>query len=144
MPKKDHLTLSTGYAVCEHGDCQCAATCLHQIAYKELVKTERILRLLNPTMCVKDESCPHYRNSEPVTYARGFTNFQKKMFPEQYDKFRYACIAKFSRNGYFMRRRGELALPPKEQEFVLEALRKAGVTAEMNFDSYEQQQNWVD
>lgn len=144
MPKKDHLTLSTGYAVCEHSDCQCAATCLHHLAYTELLKSESILRLLNPTMCVKDESCPHYRNSEPVTYARGFTNFQEKMFPEQYDKFRHACMAKFCRNGYFMRRRGELALPPKEQEFVLEALRQAGVTAEMTFDSYEQQQNWVD
>lgn len=144
MPKKTYTSLPSHYTVCEHGDCPMAATCLHQIAYAELVKTEKILRLLNPTMCVKDESCPHYRNSGPMTYARGFTNFQKKMFPEQYDKFRYAFIAKFSRNSCFMRRRGELALPPKEQKFVLEALRKAGVTAEMTFDSYEQQQNWVD
>lgn len=144
MPKKDHLTLSAEYSVCELSDCRCAATCLHQIAYTALVKTEKILRLLNPTMCVKDASCPYYRNSEPVTYARGFTNFQKKMFPGQYDKFRRACIAKFSRTGFFMRRRGELAIPPKEQAFILEALRKAGVTAEMTYDSYEQQQNWVD
>lgn len=31
MPKKDYLTLSTGYAVCEHSGCKCAATCLQTI-----------------------------------------------------------------------------------------------------------------
>ena len=144
MPKKTYTSLPSNYTVCEHSDCPMAATCLHQLAYTELLKTEPYLRLLNPTQCVQDGPCKFFRDNTPVTYARGFTNFQKKMFPEQYDKFRYAFIAKFSRNSCFMRRRGELALPPKEQKFVLEALRKAGVTAEMTFDSYEQQQNWVD
>ena len=144
MPKKDHLTLYAGYAVCGNADCLCAGTCLHQIAYKELVKTEKILRLINPTLCVKDDSCPHYRNSTPVTYARGFTGFQKQMYPGQYDSFRLACMETFGRNGYFMRRRGELSLPPAEQEIVRQALRKAGVTDDIPFDSYEVRQNWVD
>lgn len=144
MPKKDHLTLAVNYPVCELADCPCASRCLHQIAYAELMKTCATLILLNPTRCVKDSTCPHFRNAEPVTYARGFASMQKKMFPEQYATFRHYCMARFGRNGYFMRRRGELALPPKEQETVRQALLKAGVTDNLPFDSYEQQPNWVD
>ena len=31
MPKKDYLTLSTGYTECEYIGCKCAATCLQTI-----------------------------------------------------------------------------------------------------------------
>ena len=79
MPKKTYTSLQSNYTVCEHSDCPMAATCLHQLAYKELLKTETYLRLLNPTQCVKDGTCKFFRDNTPVTYARGFTNFQKKM-----------------------------------------------------------------
>ena len=109
-----------------------------------LLKTETCLHLLNPTQCVKNETCKFYRDNTPVTYARGFTHFQKKMFPDQYQTFMYKLIGKFSRNGYFERRRGESALSPKEQEIVLAVLKEVGVTAEMKFDSYESLINWYD
>ena len=118
--------------------------CLHQLAYTELLKTETVLHLLNPTQCVKDETCKFYRNYIPVAYARGFTNFQKKMFPDQYQAFMYKLIGKFSRNGYFERRRGESVLSPKEQETVLAILKEVGITEEMKFDSYESHINWDD
>lgn len=56
----------------------------------------------------------------------------------------HKLIGKFSRNGYFERRRGESALSPKEQETVLAALKEVGVTEEMKFDSYESHINWYD
>ena len=77
-------------------------------------------------------------------YARGFTNFQKRMFPDQYLKFMNMLIATFGRNAYFERRRGETALSPKEQAIVLKALKKVGVTEEMEFDKYEENLNWND
>ena len=144
MPKKTYTCLPFNYSVCEHNYCTMAATCLHQLAYTELLKTEPYLRLLNPTQCVKDGTCKFFRDNTPVTYARGFTNFQKKMFPDQYQTFMNKLIGKFSRNGYFERRRGESALSPKEQEIVLAALKEVGVTAEMKFDSYESHINWYD
>lgn len=142
MAKKTYTSRPSHYTVCEHSDCQCAAICLHQLAYTELLKTETILHLLNPTQCVKDETCKFYCNNTPVTYARGFTNFQKKMFPDQYQTFMYKLIGKFSRNGYFERRRGDSALSSKEQEIVLAALKEAGISEEMKLDSYESHINW--
>ena len=81
MPKKTYTSIPSHYTVCEHSDCPMAATCLHQLAYTELLKTEPVLHLLNPNQCTKNETCKFYRDNTPVTYARGFTNFQKKMYP---------------------------------------------------------------
>ena len=53
-------------------------------------------------------------------------------------------IAKFGRNAYFERRRGERLLSPKEQVIILAALRQAGVTGEMEFDQYVENVNWYD
>jgi len=144
MPKRTYTSLPTDYPVCRHADCPLAATCLHQLAYPTLLGSQTILRLINPNQCSKDDKCKFYRDSNPVMYARGFTNFQKKMFPGQYQTFMITLIGKFGRNAYFERRRGETALSPKEQEIVLAALRKAGITDEMKFDAYEENVNRYD
>ena len=88
MPKKEYTSLPKDYPVCEHSSCPLAATCLHQIAYSTLMEHEEYLQLINPSRCSKNESCIYYRDSKPVNYARGFTNFQKRMFPDQ-----YACLS---------------------------------------------------
>lgn len=94
---KKHLftSIPNNYPVCQHSDCKLAKKCLHYLAYTHLVKTEEWLRLINPRQCTKDNQCTHYRNSKHVTYARGFTNFQKHMFPEQYQTFMHILIDKF-------------------------------------------------
>ena len=144
MPKKFYTSLPAGYAVCQHADCPMAETCLPQIAYAELLAKEDILRVVNPSKCSKDAQCKYYRSNEPITYARGFAHFQKRMFPEQYDRFSMILIGKFGRNAYYERRRGDTALTPEEQRIVLDALRKVGVTEEMKFESYEENTNWYD
>lgn len=144
MPKKEYTSLPSDYPVCEHSSCPMAATCLHQMAYSTLMEQEKYLRLINPTKCSKDKSCSFYRDSKPVTYARGFTQFQKRMFPDQYNRFMSICIHHWSRNPYFERRRGDRSLPPDEQTFILNALKTVGVTEEMKFDNYEENINWYD
>ena len=151
MPKRTHTDIPPSYAVCEHAECPLADTCLHQLAYGELIKTETYLHLINPSRVAMDddgnargEGCEFYRNNTPVTYARGFTNFQKRMFPDQYSTFMDKCIHHWSRNPYFERRRGDRPLPPDEQAFILKALKDCGVTEEMQFDSYEESINWYD
>ena len=144
MLKRTYSDIPPSYAVCEHADCPKAATCLHQIAYGKLIATEDYLRLLNPQRTPASEDCPHYRDSQPVVYARGFTGMQKRMFPDQYQRFMIFLMGCFSRNGYFERRRGDTPLSPKEQQLVLQALRQAGVTEELPFDKYEENTNWYD
>lgn len=144
MEKNKHTSLPENYEVCLHYDCSLASTCLHQIAYKKLISTQRTLRILNPTMCNKDKNCDFYRDSSPVIYARGFKSFQNKMYPDQYRTFMSLLINVFGRNPYFERRRGVTPLSPREQEIVLSALKKAGVTEDIKFESYEENINWRD
>lgn len=144
MPKKLYKDAPRSYPVCLHADCPCAEKCLHQLAYQPLQEQIPILQLLNPRQCTKDSRCPHYRDSAPVRYARGFTGMQKRMYPGQYDIFMSTLVSQFGRNPYFERRKGERPLSPHEQEIVRRALRKAGVTAELDFDSYEESIPWTD
>ncbi|MBP3519039.1 MAG: hypothetical protein J6K31_11705 [Parabacteroides sp.] len=144
MPKILYKDIPVDFGVCQHEDCPRAAACLHQIAYKPLLEQCYVLRLMNPNRCTKDDQCPHYRSSVPITYAWGFTGMQKRMFPGQYYTFMSILKNQFGHNPYYERRRGEFALPPQEQKFILDALRRAGVTEEMKFDRYEECINWFD
>ena len=143
MPKKEHTSLPTNYPVCEHNSCPMAATCLHHIAYSILMEQNaEFLRLINPTRCSKDEACAYYCDKKPVIFARGFTNFQKRMYPQQYDQFMTTLILHFGRNQYFKRRRGDILLLPEEQEVIRLMLKKVGADSKMDFDKYEEHINW--
>lgn len=145
MSKKLHQEIPADYAVCQHTDCPRAGKCLRQIAYQPLIeRPANVLCLLNPTLCTRDEACPYFRDSAPVTYARGFTGMQKRMYPQQYQRFMSALLLHFGRSPYFERRRGDMPLSPKEQKIVRSALRHAGVTEELKFDQYEDCVNWYD
>ena len=116
---------------------------LHQVAYSMMMeKNEEYLHLINPTRCSKDEACTYYRNRKPVIFARGFTNFQKRMYPQQYDKFMTSLILHFGRNQYFKRRRGDILLLPEEQEVIRLMLERVGADSNMDFDKYEEHINW--
>ena len=145
MSYKEFTSLPTNYPVCELSNCPMAATCLHHAAYSIVMEQNKeYLHLINPNRCSKNESCTYYRNKKPIVYARGFTNFQKQMFPQQYDKFMTTLILHFGRNQYFKRRRGDVLLPPEEQEVIRLMLEKAGADSSMDFDKYEERINWSD
>lgn len=113
MPKKFYTSIPSGYAVCQYSDCPMAETCLHQIVYPTMLEKNDILSVVNPGRCSKDAKCKFYRSNKPITYARGFAHFQKRMFPDQYDRFSMILINKFGRNAYYERRRGDTALTPR-------------------------------
>ena len=140
---KIYKDIPSGYLLCLHADCPMADSCLRQLAYRRHAELGTFLRLINPSMCSKQADCPHYVSNQPVRFARGFMNFQKRMYPEQYDKFMLLLILHFGRSQYFKRRRGEIVLPPEEQEAIQIALKKAGVTQKMEFDEYIDAINWT-
>lgn len=143
MPKKEYTSLRKDYPVCEHSSCPLAATCLHQVAYSMMLEQNEVyLRLINPTRCSKNEACTYYRDKKPVIFARGFTNFQMRMYPQQYNQFMTTLILHFGRNQYFKRRRGDILLPPEEQEVIRLMLEKVGADSKMDFDKYEEHINW--
>jgi hypothetical protein len=144
MPKKTYTTLPEFFSGCIHADCRMASTCLRQVAYSQMMEDKEFLRMVNPPRCTKDEKCKFYRDATPMRYAKGFTQFQKHLLPEQYQEFMSVLIKNFGRGGYFYRRRGVIALSPSEQEMVLNALRSTGFKDDIPFDSYEELYNWFD
>ena len=144
MFKKLFTTAPEFYSVCVHAQCPKAGECLHRIAFENLRSKKEVMRLVNPDRCTADESCTKFRSNKPVHFARGFSQMKRKMYPDQYKRFMNILIETFGRNPYFERRRGDTALPPSEQELVQQALRKAGVTEKIEFDSYEDTVNWYD
>ncbi len=144
MPKNLYKSIPSGYAVCLHSECPKAAECLHNIAYRELLKDQERLSLINPEFCKPESECQFFRDCTLVRYARGFTSFQHRMYPDQYDKFKSILQHRFGRTPYYERRRGNIALPPAEQDLILGVLKKVGVTELMEFDSYEDAVNWYD
>ena len=142
MNDKMNLSIPTNFALCLHTHCPMAKTCLHQIAFCRHAELGTHLRLLNPTHCSPSSQCSHYLSNIQTTFARGFKNFQKQMFPDQYKKFMSYLILYFGRNAYFMRRRGDLALSPDEQTIIYAALKKSGVNKKLEFDNYEEDYLW--
>ena len=130
------------YGVCIHADCPQASACLRHDAFVALCSRCDYMRLINPTRCTTDGRCPFHASNRPVLFARGFTNFQQKMLPRQYKKFMKALTLHFGRTNYYDRRRGDRLLPPEEQEVILKALERAGVTEKMTFDDYEEGVLW--
>ena len=88
------------------------------------------------------DNCPHYADSKPVRFAKGFTNFQKHMFPQQYSMFMDMLISHFGRNQYFMRRSGKVVLSPEEQNVIRQALVQCGVEGKFEFDEYIESILW--
>lgn len=141
---KDITLYPANYPACSLSDCPMASHCLRQLAYGAMLERETYIRLINPTMCEKSDNCTFYRSSQPQQYARGFTGFQEHMFSEQYKKFMDILTTQFGRNPYFARRRGTIAISPKEQEIILAALHEAGIAHDIPFDAYEEAIDWHD
>ena len=99
---KSNKGIPAKYPLCLHANCPKADTCLHQLAFRRHEELGSHLTLINPSLCTMQDNCPHYACAQPVRFARGFTNFQKRMFPQQYSKFMDMLILHFGRNQYFM------------------------------------------
>lgn len=142
MSKTLSKEVPENYVLCLREDCPCASTCLRHLACKPMMECSIYLRVLNPDCCVPGTSCPYYRDSTPVVYARGFKGMQSQMLPAQYQKFRALLLNYFSMNVFYERRRGDFALSPEEQKMVLQALHQAGVMEDLSFDRYEECFRW--
>lgn len=145
MQKKIYSTVPPLFSCCVVSKCPQESKCLRALGYK-MMKEEGAehLHIVNPEQCTTDEACRHFRSNVPERYARGFICMKQKMLPGQYSTFRDILISHFGRNSFYERRCGDIALSPKEQEIVLKALHKAGVTEELPFEAYENAYNWYD
>lgn len=131
-----------GYEACLPCDCPRRDHCLRAWAWSHRDSSQRQYVVLNPDLTSADGHCPFFCYDQPQRYALGFTNFQQRMYPGQYQQFMSACIDRFGRNPYFMRRRGEKPLPPSEQAFIRCVLKQVGAPSDLDFDGFEERINW--
>lgn len=136
MEKFNYRDVPGNFAHCCAEDCKMAEQCLRAAAWRCIGNERATARVVNPNLINKDGECKYFRTADKVDYAKGFCKMQKRMYPEQYEEFSSILISHFGRNAYFVRRRGEMTMPPSEQEIVREALKKCGADAAMEFDEY--------
>lgn len=85
------LEIPYNFALCGDSDCACAGTCLRHVVYLQQAETAKVMTVVNPRFYMKNYACAYYRDTTPVVYACGFTRIQKRMLPDQYDKFLWKC-----------------------------------------------------
>lgn len=145
--KKSAFQLSDvpgNFPLCLNESCPQAKKCLHYMVRKMVPSNQLVLHVYNPEAVKGGEDCEHFRSLEAERYAYGFEGMQSNMLPKQYAAFKELLVARFSRNRFFVRRRGEFPIPPKEQEYIRKVLQQIGADPEMDFDRYEERINWTD
>lgn len=141
-----------GYAHCFAGKNSCpkAESCLRAIAAKLLAESEDTQpQSVNTVNAIYIErladldSCPLYRSSKPVRYAKGMTHLFEELPLKQATAVRRQVVACFSCERYFYHsRNGSRLIDLEEQRKIVHAFRThvPGVTP--RFDGYEEVIVW--
>lgn len=130
------------YEACLTNNCPQREHCLRAWVWDNRKSSVQRYVVLNPDLTTSDGHCPFYCDDHPQRYALGFTNFQRRLYPDQYKQFMSACIARFGRNPYFMRRRGDTPMSPSEQAFIRSVLKQIEAPEDIDFDGFEERINW--
>lgn len=136
------IAIPHGYEACLSSNCSQREHCLRAWVWNHRDKSVQRYVVLNPDLTTPDGHCPFYCDDQPQRYALGFTNFQRRLYPDQYQQFMSACIARFGRNPYFMRRRGDTPISPSEQAYIRGVLKQVGAPEDLDFDGFEERINW--
>ncbi len=135
-------SVPTGFTFCVVSDCPLASQCLRAIAYSLVPEDRNFLMIANPQQCTKADGCPHYKSSGTVKNAYGFTKIRGKLTNSQFRTFEVRLQGKFTRTGYFRRRKGERPIPPAEQDFIKKVLADIGAPSTCDFDAYRTEYVW--
>lgn len=140
------------YAYCFAGIgvCPKANTCLRAIAAQTIIDSPeqpvKVIESINPVYVQRltpADSCPYYRNNQPVRYAKGMTQLFEDLPLRQARSVRLQVMRCFSCTSFFYEsRKGLRLISPKEQEDIRKVFRSAGVNSEPKFDEYQYSLAW--
>ena len=136
-----------GYAHCFAGkdNCPKADSCLRAIAAKLLTEskepqpeTVNTVNAMYREQLTDQASCPLYRSSEPLRYAKGMTHLFDELPMKQAHAVRSRVIGCFSCERYFYHsRKGDRLISPEEQRRIVNVFRGTNHNITPKFDSYE-------
>ena len=141
-----------GYAYCFAGlnNCPKADNCLRAIAAKLLTdskgtqpQTVNTVNALYIEQLANRDSCPLYRSSEPIRYAKGMTHLFEDLPLKQAKSVRGRVTACFSCESYFYRsRNGKRLITPTEQQRIAHVFRSINPNLVPKYDGYEYALVW--
>lgn len=142
---KQYAYCFTGKGICPKAD-----TCLRAIAAQIIVDSpeepDKVIESINPVYVQRltpSDSCPFYRNNQPLRYAKGMTQLFEDLPLRQARSVRLQVMRCFSCTSYFYQsRKGIRLISPKEQEAIRRVFRSEGVNGEPKFDEYQYSLAW--
>ena len=133
-----------GYTVCCIDECPLRTKCLRWLVGQYVPNTHSSYRCVNPHFeGVASNECPMYRSDQKVRFAKGMTHIFTNDMPRRVEPaVRQGMIGLTNRTYYFEYRNGSRLIPPALQEDIRNLFRANGWTAEVSFDSFEEDYDW--
>lgn len=139
----DYSQAPASFGLCAAEDCPHAATCLRQLALKQVPANRIFLPILNPNRTKSTKkTCDYYCSNEKVRYAKGFMRTINALTLQVAESFRYRMISYMGRKNYYLKRKGESVLTPAEQQRVIATAKELGIVQNEYFDSYVEEYRW--
>lgn len=126
--------------LCLNSECPQASTCRRFVYAQSIPEEEHSFSVFNPTYLSQLTSCPHYWSSDLVNYAKGFIHLLETLPAGDSKTLKCALISRYGRKNYYRYRKGELLLPPDEQELITNLVRQICPSVlSVEFDEYVEQ-----
>ncbi len=139
----DYTQVPKGFMYCQRESCPKAASCLRRLAYERVPADKPCLSILNPRwLDAQKAACPYYLDNQPVRYARGFMRTLDASPVGKSYSLRVRLMSYFGRKNYYLARKGERSLSPREQKAVIQIAQRLDIQLDDYFDGYESRVNW--
>lgn len=126
--------------LCLNFECPQASTCRRFVYAHSIPKDELSFSVFNPTYISGLSKCPHYWSTDLVHYAKGFIHLLESLPAGNAKPLINALMLRYGRKNYYRYRKGELLLPPEEQEFITDLVRQTCPSIQtVEFDGYVEQ-----
>ena len=134
---------SAHYLPCFIDGCSRHETCLHWLTGQNTTQNELNILCVNPMNPeVKADRCPLYRENRIVRYGRGMMNLLDKMPAGTGRAVRTRLISLLSRKIFYEIRNGKRPVSPDQQQQIAAICQEYGWTADLQFDSWEEDYQW--
>ena len=128
-----------GYFNCLSDSCPLAEKCLRRISARYSEENDEIFRVVNHRL-LDENNCKYYVEDKKVDVAYGMTKSFEEVKAKDIVEMRKHLISYFGNNYYYKKRRGELPITPKEQDFVAKVFKSYGY--EIVFDTIKEETLW--
>lgn len=126
--------------LCFNSQCPQASTCRRYQYAQSIPQDEIAFSVFNPAYLAQFANlseCPHYWSTDIVHYAQGFTKILQQLPVKAANSLRITLISRYGRKNYYRYRKGDLLLPPSEQEYIISLIHKlTNSNISVEFDGY--------